>query len=82
MVVPGVDRPGVCDRGRDPVKTVDIQKAKLAARLFIQRADAVLAERAEREAQGYSITGTKASGSLNRVSIELTRVLASMRNPK
>ena len=64
------------------MKTTGIQKAKLAAKLFIQRADAVLAERAEREAEGYSVAGTKASGSLGRVSMELSRILSTMRNPK
>jgi len=64
------------------VKTADIRKAALAAKMFIQRADVVLAERESPESRGYVLAGTKASGSLYRMSMELSRTLSIMRNPK
>jgi hypothetical protein len=59
------------------MKEETIKEATRIARHFIERANRVI----KSENPHWEITGTKASGELRRISMELTRVLADMRKP-
>ena len=61
------------------MKTADIEKSIFVAKVFVARAEKVLEER---KMVPSTVMGSKNSGSLRRVSMELTRILAKMRNPE
>lgn len=56
---------------------ITLNEAVKVARLFIRRAEEVQKE--EVEGTGIHITGNKTSGAMLRASMELTRVLADLR---
>jgi hypothetical protein len=58
-----------------------ISAAQEAAKQFLESAEVVMAELAQKNINYCYITGTKASGDLRRKSMTLTRSLADMRRP-
>lgn len=64
------------------MKTSDIRRSVLIAQQFIRRAESVLEQRKDESNEHRRYYGTSASGAAKRASLELSRQLSRMRNPK